>query len=99
MRCRTGTAQSSELRKVPDQRCTARAFTSCDWIEVCTCARAAPHPDTLPNCRAPLLIQHAGAAGAEPAHEAMADQRRIAHRLSDAGLIVDLGCKQNRSTF
>src|SRR5262249_46074120 len=37
-----------------------------------------------------LSVDCAAAAGAEPAHEAIADERGVAHRLPDPGLVVDL---------
>ena len=40
-----------------------------------------------------------GLADAEPLHEAVADQRRIARRLDRAGLVVDLGRQQQRPVF
>src|SRR5712691_11538322 len=44
-------------------------------------------------------IQRALPAGAEPAHEPVADQRGVARGLPDAGLVVDLRRQQYRAAF
>src|SRR5262249_19836183 len=41
-----------------------------------------------------LSVQRAAPPGTKPAHEAIADERRVAHRLPDAGLVVDLRRQQ-----
>src|SRR5262249_48656577 len=40
-------------------------------------------------------VERAAPAGAEPAPEAIADERRVAHRLPDPGLVVDLRRQQD----
>src|SRR5262249_23904064 len=42
-----------------------------------------------------LSVQRAAAAGTEPPHETIADERRVAHRLPDPGLVVDLRRQQH----
>src|SRR5262249_59297743 len=42
-----------------------------------------------------LSVDCAAAAAAEPAHEAIADERGVAHRLPDPGLVVDLRRQQD----
>src|SRR6476659_5426391 len=43
------------------------------------------------------LVQRAGVADAEPLHETVPDQRRIARRLHRARLVVDLDRQKQRS--
>lgn len=46
-----------------------------------------------------MVIERAAPPDPQPLHEAVADQRRVAHRLTDPGLVVDLRGNKDRPAF